>query len=184
MNITPTALLFIFGIAFIMIGGINPLQVMSGEETSLSGDKTLEARLKKLEAREEIRQLLMDYGRFVDQRDFASFSELFAKNDGEWIGGFGRARGSKAIRELMESNLGTGAPKTYSCHLFSNEMINVNGDKATAITKWIFVVPGESNRPQMFFLGHYEDTMIREDGRWKFLCRTVHADIPADDQIK
>ena len=138
MNITPTALLIIFGFAFIIIGGINPLQAMSGEKTFESGDKTLESRLKKLEDREEIRQLLMDYGRFVDQRDFGAFSELFAKNDGEWIGGFGSAKGSKAIRELMEKNLGTGAAKTYSCHLFSNEMINVNGDKATAVTKWIF----------------------------------------------
>ena len=144
----------------------------------------MQSRLKRLEDREEIRQLIMDYGRYLDQRDFRSFSELFAKTEGEWDGGFGRAKGPKAIRELMESTIGKDTSMTQSFHLFTNETIHVNGDQATAMTKWVFVVPGESNRPQLVFLGHYEDSMVREDGRWKFLRRVVHADIPRDDQIQ
>jgi hypothetical protein len=45
------------------------------------------------------------------------------------------------------------------------------------------VVQGENNRPQPLLLGHYEDTMIREGGRWKFLRRVVHGDIPPDSAI-
>ena len=184
MNTNPTAFLFVLGVAVILIAGVDPLQAWAEQAASISRHEALESRVQKLEDREEIRQLLMDYGRFLDQRDFRAFSELFAKTEGEWIGGMGRAKGSQAIRELMESTIGRNSSKTRSVHLFTNETIHINGDQATALTKWIFVVPGESNRPQLVFLGHYEDSMVRENGRWKFLRRVVHADIPTDNQIK
>ena len=146
----------------------------------------LESRLQRLEDREEIRQLLKDYGRFLDQRDFASFSGLFAEKDGEWIGGMGKAKGPQSIRKLMEDSIGTNTekPGAPNFHLFTNEIIHINGNQADATTKWIFVVQGENNRPQALLLGHYEDSMIRENGRWKFLRRIVHADIPPDSAIQ
>jgi hypothetical protein len=184
MNTKTTPFLFALGIAVVLIAGTVPFPAWAEQEAYTTRDETLESRVKKLEDREEIRQLIMDYGRFLDQRNFHAFSGLFAKTKGEWIGGMGRAKGSQAIRELMESTIGKDTSMTQSCHLFTNETIHVNGDQATAVTKWIFVVPGESNRPQLFFLGHYEDSMIREEGRWKFLRRVVRADIPNDSQIK
>ncbi len=157
---------------------------------SASAEKreSAESRLQRLEDREAIRQLLMDYGRFLDQRDFASFSQLFAEKEGEWIGGMGSAKSSQAIRKLMEDTIGKNAKDSKnviasSCHLFSNEIISVDGDKAKALTKWMFVVQGEARRPQPFYLGHYEDTFVRENGRWKFLRRVVYGDIPADDPL-
>jgi hypothetical protein len=60
-------------------------------------------------------------------------------------------------------------------------MISVDGDRAEATTKWIFMVQGEGGTPQIFYLGHYDDTFIREKGHWKFLSRTAHADIPAEE---
>jgi hypothetical protein len=145
----------------------------------------MESRLRQLEDREEIRRLLIDYGRHLDQRDFDAFSRLFAEEDGEWIGGMGKAKGSKAIRKLMEDTIGKNAensgPPNY--HLFTNEMIDVNGNRASATTKWMFVVQSENGRPQPIYLGHYEDTFIRQNGRWKFLKRVVHADIPSDAKI-
>jgi hypothetical protein len=145
---------------------------------------SVEDRLQRLQDREEIRQLLMDYGHYLDQRDFASFSKLFAEQEGEWIGGMGRAKSSKAIRILMEKTIGSNKSGMISgpnCHLFTNEIIDVNGDKAKATTKWIFVVQNSSRQPQPFYLGHYNDTFIREHGRWKFLTRAVYGDIPPDD---
>ena len=183
MNTTPFAFLFILGIAAVLITCIDLRPARAGQ-ADVSKNETLEARLRKLEDREEIRQLIIDYGRFLDGRDFRAFSDLFAETEGEWVGGFGKAKGSKAIRELMESTIGKDTTMTQSCHLLTNETIYVHGDQATALTKWVFVIPGESNRPQPLLLGHYEDTMIRENGRWKFLRRIVHADIPTDDQMK
>ena len=47
---------------------------------------SLAARLQRLEDIEEIRTVLLNYGRFLDARDFAAYSRLFAK-DGEWVAG-------------------------------------------------------------------------------------------------
>jgi hypothetical protein len=176
------ALSVISVIGIILIGG-----VMTGRTNAATAQKreSLESRLQKLEDREEIRQLLKDYGRFLDQRDFASFSQLFAEKDGEWIGGMGKAKGPLAIRKLMEDSIGKNTEKAGApnFHLFTNEIIHVNGDQANATTKWIFVVRSQANAPQPLYLGHYEDSLVRENGRWKFLRRTVYADIPGDNTL-
>ncbi|NLA75677.1 MAG: nuclear transport factor 2 family protein [Deltaproteobacteria bacterium] len=170
-------------ITAILATGIYPLQAWAEKGAIPPNAVSLEARLKRLEDREEIRSLLMDYGHFLDKRDFKAFSELFAETEGEWIGGLGRAKGSSAVFELMEKTIGKDAPASPSVHLFTNEMININGDQASALTKWVFVITGESDRPQLCFVGHYEDTLIIEKGRWKFLRRVVHAEIPEDNKI-
>jgi len=163
------------------------LAAISGCSGNAAAEKqeSLESRLQKLEDREEIRQLLKDYGRFLDQRDFASFSQLFAEKDGEWNGGMGIAKGSQAVRKLMEETIGKNAdkPGPPNYHLFTNESINVNRPQADATTKWIFVMQGEKGSPQLVYLGHYEDTLVRENGRWKFLKRVVHSDIPSDKEL-
>ena len=147
--------------------------------------EALESRLQLLEDREEIRQLLKDYGRFLDSRDFGPFSQLFAEKDGEWVGGMGKAKGPQAIRKLMEDTIGKNTEKVSmpNFHLFTNESIRVNGNQADATTKWIFVVQGQNGQPQPLYLGHYEDSLVRENGRWKFLRRVVHADIPTDQAL-
>jgi hypothetical protein len=146
---------------------------------------SLESRLQRLEDQAEILLLLKSYGQFLDRRDFAAFSGLFSAKEGEWIGGMGKAKGSIAIRKLMEETIGakTDKPITPNYHIFTNEMIAVNGSRATALSKWIFIVLGEGVKPQMMYLGHYEDSLVRENGRWKFLKRTVYTDIPSDSQM-
>lgn len=144
--------------------------------------ESLASRMQRLEDREEIVRLLHSYGKFLDAGDFVSFSKLFAENDGEWIGGLGRAKGSRAIRSLMEEKIGARTRKADApaCHLFANEVIEAEGDRARASSKWIFVVQGDAGKPQLIFIGHYEDSLVREKGQWKFLRRTVYADIPPD----
>ena len=169
------------GTASALLTGI----AVSGNISVKSAEKgeSVEARLHRLEDREAIRKLLMDYGRFLDQRNFIAFSRLFSEQEGEWIGGLGSAKGSREILKLMENTIGKDAKgiPAPNCHLFSNEVISVDGDQAKALTKWTFVVSGEAGRPQPFYLGHYEDTFVREKGHWKFLRRTVYGDIPFDE---
>jgi ketosteroid isomerase-like protein len=169
-------------IAIFLIAGMIP-----GSTRAVSAQKrdAMDERVQRLEDREEIRQLLMDYGRHLDGRDFLAFSQLFAEKDGEWIGGMGKAKGSPSIRKLMEETIGKdmGKPGPPNYHLFTNETIHLSGDRAFATAKWVFIVQGDAARPQPLYLGHYEDSLIRENGRWKFLRRTVHADIPTDNAI-
>jgi len=156
---------------------VSPLQLFAAGSVS-----DIESRLRVLEDREAIRTLLVEYGRTLDARDFKGFSELFARGVGEWNGGMGVARGPEAIRKLMEHTIGnnTSGINSPNFHVFSNETINVNGDRATAVSKWAFVVQGNNNRPQWVYLGHYDDTLIREEGQWKYLQRKVTSDIPGE----
>ena len=137
----------------------------------------LAARVQKLEDMEEIRTLLIDYGRFLDARDLVSYSKLFAR-DGEWVGGFGSAKGPEGILAFMQKNLGTAPNRANNYHILSNFEIQVDGDKATAWSRWAFVVPGGDGKPVLSQGGRYHDSLVRENGRWKFLRREAFNDLP------
>ena len=141
---------------------------------------TLEDRIAVLEAQEAIRELIYAYGAALDHRDFVAFSELFAEEAGTWVGGFGTATGRKAIFDMMDASIGHADEPIdpSSHHVFTNVQIEVDGSRATARTKWIFVVPSATGDPQWRFLGHYDDEFVREEGRWYFLRREAFTDIP------
>lgn len=142
--------------------------------------EALAKRVQVLEDREAIRALIMAYGEAHDNRDYRKFASLFASN-GEWVGGLGSAKGPSAIFELMDRTIGhnpqPGGSGTY--HILTNDQIRIDGDRASATTKWIYVTPGEDNRPTLVYLGHYIDEFVRENGEWKFLRREAPAAIPA-----
>ena len=140
---------------------------------------SLEKRVQILEDREAIRALILAYGEAHDQRDYRTFSELFAEQ-GEWVGGLGSARGPEAIFELMDRTIGHDPQPQGSgtYHLMTNDQIVIDGDRAQATTKWLYVTPGEDGAPRSVFLGHYDDQFVRENGRWKFLRREAPVDIP------
>jgi len=148
-------------------------------QTPRGGDAaSLAARLQRLEDLQEIQTLLLDYGSLLDSRDLAGYSRLFAR-EGEWVGGFGTAKGPKEILAFMQKNLGTGPNRNNSFHILSNFKIEVNGDTATAWSRWTFIVPDADGKPVISQAGRYDDILIREDGRWKFRRRTASNDIPA-----
>jgi SnoaL-like domain len=126
--------------------------------------------------------VLTNYGRFFDARDFFSYSHLFAK-DGEWIGGLGKVQGPAAIQAFMEKSIGTANPG-HNYHLLSNFEIDVHGDTATAWSRWAFVVPGPDKKPVIDQGGHYDDTLVREDGRWRFKRRTASTDLPSSGPVQ
>jgi uncharacterized protein (TIGR02246 family) len=138
----------------------------------------LAARLQRLEDIEEIRTLLLDYGRFLDARDLPAYSRLFAK-DGEWVGGFGSAQGPAGILAFMEKNLGAGPNRGNTFHILSNFEIDVKGDTATAWSRWTFITPAADGKPVVSQAGRYDDTLVRENGKWRFKRRTASNDIPA-----
>jgi uncharacterized protein (TIGR02246 family) len=135
-----------------------------------------------MEDLEEIRQLLVDYGRTLDERDFSGFSGLFAADAVYSAGGPGIVtKGPAAIGNLLEEIFRenpTGL-RSPNFHLFANENIQVDGDEAVAVSKGVFVVPNNANEPAIAMLATYEDILVRENGRWKFKQRIVKGAIPA-----
>lgn len=159
-----------------------PCAAPAQESPQAADVAALAERVQVLEDREEIRALILAYGVAHDNRDYRAFAELFAE-EGEWIGGLGSAQGPEAIFELMDTTIGHDprpeGSGTY--HLLMNEQIDVDGDRASATTKWIYVTPGDDGAPRMVFLGHYEDELIRERGRWRFLRREAPVSIPIEE---
>jgi ketosteroid isomerase-like protein len=148
---------------------------MKAADEHAPGKQSLEARVQHLEDLEEIRSALIDYGRFLDARDFASYSHLFAQ-EGEWVGGFGSVRGPAAIQAFMEKNMGPNKGNTL--HVLTNFVIDVKGDTATAWSRWTFLAPGPDGKPVPDQAGHYNDMFVRENGHWKFQRRVAPRDIP------
>jgi uncharacterized protein (TIGR02246 family) len=140
----------------------------------------LRTRVRVLEDREEIRNLLQEYRRTLDARDMRAFCALFAAQ-GTWSGKSGEGTGPEGIYEMLAANLKDNppAPGPTLWHLITDPAIAVDGDRATASSLWMHVRRGEDDHPLLPTLGGYADELIREDGRWRFLRRTVSPLIPA-----
>jgi len=136
--------------------------------------ESTEARLQRFADKEEIQNVLLEYGRALDSRNFTAYSALFAQ-DGEWVGGFGSVKGPANIKAFMEKNMGTNGNPTHNYHLLSNFVITVNGDTATAWSRWAFVQP-QDRGAVIAQAGSYDDTFVRENGVWKFKKRTASND--------
>ncbi len=144
---------------------------------------TLVQRLQRMEDESTIRRMLIEYGAYLDARDFARYSGLFAVQ-GEWIGGFGAFKGPAAIQKMLEDNLGKPEPSWInksSFHLLSNPLIDIDGDRAHVTSRYLFVTKNDDNRPAPLLAGRYVDEFVREGGTWKILKRTTYGAIPYRD---
>lgn len=135
---------------------------------------TLDARIRRIEDQAAIERLLTEYGRTLDARDFAAYAALFAR-EGEWQGALGAYRGPAAIQAAMErifTEAAADIPKGRNFHVMSNFIIDVQGDRATARSTFIFYKMN-GNLPEAAVAGRYEDELIRENGAWRFLRRAA-----------
>lgn len=134
---------------------------------------SVEERLRLLEDKEAIRDLLLAYGSALDGRDTKAYSELFAA-DGEWSGGVGQSKTPAGIKKMLDDLFSTPNPSrksTGAYHLMSNMDIVVDGDTATAKSRWAWIAGNADGSPTILRSGIYEDALIREDGCWKFRKR-------------
>jgi hypothetical protein len=141
----------------------------------------LEAKVQLIEDKEQIHDLLIEYGHDLDTHDLAGYANLFAR-EGEWTGSLGHPKGPAAILAMLQNSVGKtpfdpGNVKSF--HMMTNIVIHVDGNRATAQSKWTFFSRGPDNKPVPTLSGHYEDSLVREDGTWKFLSRVALHDIPS-----
>ena len=143
--------------------------------------QSLEQRVQKMEDIFEIQQVLTDYGRTLDGRDSAGFANLFAR-EGEWIAppDF-HPKGREAIKAMIDRMFGN-VPPSKRAHYITNFSIEVDGDKATSNARFILVEPLPDGSPRIRLSGHYDDQLIREDGRWVILRRDLSHDLKAATQ--
>lgn len=150
-----------------------------------AGDARLAQRVREMEDREAIRELLVVYGRYLDKKDLAGYSKLFAK-DGVWEGGIGSATGPDGIYKMLETVYARVTPGQYGndYHIMSDFIVAVDGDTATSWSRWTWVIEGDEGTPEISRSGHYEDTLVREDGQWKFKHRLTVTETPTPEKDK
>jgi ketosteroid isomerase-like protein len=151
--------------------------------SSAAESDQLAQRVQALEDEKAIREVLVQYGEFLDARDYAAYAALFAQ-DGVWSGGFGTFTGPAAIEKMLVENMGTQEPgfiNKDNFHLNTTMVVDVDGDTATARSRYLFVTRSPEDRPVVALAGRYEDQLVREDGAWKIKARKSHGVIPYRD---
>jgi uncharacterized protein (TIGR02246 family) len=153
------------------------LQAHAQDKAHAAKKPSSERRQQIQEDKDEIRELLVAYGRDFDKRDFTAYSQLFA-SDGVWTGaspGSHAYTGPDAIREFVAK---TYPPSSYpgSYHIMSSFSVQIiDENTATAWSRWTYIVLGGHGEPAPQVAGHYEDTLVRVAGVWKFKLRKVFA---------
>jgi 3-phenylpropionate/cinnamic acid dioxygenase small subunit len=161
------------------------------KSTGLTGP--LAARMAQIEDRQAIEQLLMgDYPRALDSANWKAYSALFAK-DGKLImqGGAIKRTGPAAIEEFFTKMpafggqaasttpspcpVPAGTPRTM--HVVTNLSLHIDGDTATDQAYWQTIATRDC-KSVVAGSGHYEDTLKREDGKWRFATREIFDDLP------
>ena len=138
--------------------------------------------MQLLEDKEAIRQVLEIYIDFNETRDYRAYSRLFARN-GELKLRRGAATGPDNIYRLLEDSFGGPLPADSmlrnASHVLSNIIITVDGDTATARSRWALLSPSrDDGAPRVAQSGFYTDKLVCEDGEWKFLERIITTGIP------
>ena len=163
-----------------LLAVVMPALVMAEERTL-----TLEERLQRVEDELAIRRLLVDYAVTQDARDYAGYAALFAK-EGEWVNGKTVYKGREAIYNMLVRLYGDPPPAGYvnneSYHLVTNPEIEIDGDRAKARSRHLLIIRGPDGHPWPVLTGRYEDELIREDGKWKFLRRVDYPVMPTPEE--
>jgi ketosteroid isomerase-like protein len=92
----------------------------------------LEARLRALEDREAIRDLIARYGPLADSGDAVGVAALWREDGVYAIAGFAEAKGRAAIAALIESDNHRQLMQDGCAHVLSPPMIDLSGDQAMA----------------------------------------------------
>jgi hypothetical protein len=129
-------------------------------------------------------------GRYVvamDYFDADGYAAVFAE-DGvlDWAGGI--VEGRDAIREFMATgtyDLTRGAPEAETPdgrnwpstvrHLITNQVVDVDGNTAQAVTYWIqFNNNVDRRQVEWMLFGSWYDEFVRIDGEWFFSLHRIH----------
>jgi hypothetical protein len=134
--------------------------------------ETLEARIRRLEDIEAIKQLKARYGQACDDDHNPDKVAALFVPDGLWAGeNIGvHAKGHAAIKDYIGGVRASGRMRN-SAHMFMNPIITVNGDRATG--EWRFVMcftgkVGDGTLQYHRIIGFYEDVYVRVGDTWLY----------------
>lgn len=134
-------------------------------------EDTVERRLARLEAIEEIRRLKARYADVCDTGYDPERMLPFFTRDAVWDGGqrFGRYEGIDAVYRFFE---GVSSEITWALHYMVAPVIDVADDLLTATGSWYLWQPCTLATPDgpraMWLTGRYADRYRLDEGEWRF----------------
>lgn len=139
----------------------------------------LVARVRRLEDEREIRTTMQRYCHFVDHGDESGYVELFEPDarleiHNTQTGEEARpvVGGERLARAIARH---TRSPHQWHQHHVANSMIEIDGDRSTALSYFFLLLTKQT--PEVVAFGRYRDEMARgADGRWRFKVRAIHLD--------
>ena len=134
-------------------------------------EPSLDARIRRLEDIEALKQLKSRYAGYCDDDYNADQLGPLFTQDAIWDGGvLGRCEGRDAIHAFFAD-----ASKTlpFAIHLVTNPVLEIDGDRATG--QWLLWQPctHATGDQALWIAGRYHDEYRREEGEWRFAKVTV-----------
>ncbi len=158
---------------------------MSDEPTkSQCPPNTVETRLKLIEDRQAIHDVIVRYCRGVDRSDPDLVEAAF--HDDAIDNHFGVVLPFReAIWTLKAARSGNPPSKTTSMHNICNVLIDIDGDVARCESYVIVIVriPDEAGAIDWLHAGRYVDRFERRSGEWRIAHRTVVYDLERFDPV-
>jgi 3-phenylpropionate/cinnamic acid dioxygenase small subunit len=124
------------------------------------------------EDRQDISDLLVRYATGIDRRDWALFRTVFTEDCELDYGEIGSWQGVDAVAEFMEQ---VHAPAGHTMHRLSNQVITVDGDKASARTYVDALIMVSDNSNGVNGIGFYDDEIVRTADGWRIARRRFTA---------
>lgn len=137
---------------------------------------TIEERLQRLEDRDAIHQLFVDYGRYLDAGDIDAYASLFTEDGEVLLGPMGRTQGRANIHALMSKVLEGRVGTSY--HIIGSPQVVIDGDEATSEVMWTVIQRDPEGKPRLTSMGRHVDRLRRENGAWRFAERRGFVDLP------
>jgi 3-phenylpropionate/cinnamic acid dioxygenase small subunit len=159
--------------ALALAAGCNPAQ------DSASAAPAAPAASSFAEDRALIEDLQGRYMFALDWRNEDAYAATFAP-DGEMDSAAVTGKGRDAIRqEIIDMKAReakraqeTGKPVPRMRHNITNVALDVDGDRAHGRAYWTSYT-NANGKPELNGYGHYEDEMIKIDGKWYFVKRKI-----------
>lgn len=128
--------------------------------------ETPESRLRALEDREAIRDLIARYGPLADAGNAAAIAALFTDDGVYAVGGMGEARGQQAIAALIEGPVHRALMADGCAHVLGPLAITLHGDSATAWGHSLVIRTGDGGY-SIFRAAANRWTLVRTAAGWR-----------------
>jgi 3-phenylpropionate/cinnamic acid dioxygenase small subunit len=114
---------------------------------------------------EAIRRTLAEYAHLCDDGRFEEWALLYTTDARFHV--MGRTyEGREGAKGFIQKGQ---PPESRGKHICVNSVIDVDGDRATAVTDYIFI----NKAKEVLSAGRYHDVLVRQPDRWRFSERRI-----------